>query len=143
MIGAICTILTVATAVLISTASGADSAAEKRVKTASKEPASEGFKIREDFWKGELKGGDKKIVKHQLFRGNEYWFWLGADAAGIKLAIKVYDSMGRPVDVETRAESGWSAVRVLPPKTDTYSVVFTLADKSSPMVVWAMTYGYR
>jgi hypothetical protein len=37
----------------------------------------EGFQVREDFWGGDLAAGEKKAVRQQLFKGNEYWFWLG------------------------------------------------------------------
>ena len=36
----------------------------------------DGFQVREDFWGGDLGAGEKKAVKQQLFKGNEYWFWL-------------------------------------------------------------------
>ena len=37
----------------------------------------EGFQVREDYWGGDLAAGEKKAVRQQLFKGNEYWFWLG------------------------------------------------------------------
>ena len=33
-----------------------------------------GFHVREDYWAGDLGSGEKKAVRQQLFRGNEYWF---------------------------------------------------------------------
>ena len=35
-----------------------------------------GFHMREDYWAGELAPGEKKAVRQQLFKGDEYWFWL-------------------------------------------------------------------
>src|SRR5581483_1265839 len=37
----------------------------------------EGFQVREDYWGGDLGSGEKKAVRQQLFKGNEYWFWMG------------------------------------------------------------------
>src|SRR6266487_5680834 len=37
----------------------------------------QGFQVREDYWGGDLGSGEKKAVRQQLFKGNEYWFWLG------------------------------------------------------------------
>ena len=34
----------------------------------------EGFQVREDYWGGDLAAGEKKAVRQQLFKGNEYWF---------------------------------------------------------------------
>ena len=39
----------------------------------------EGFQVREDYWGGDLGPGEKKAVRQQLFKGNEYWFWLGTE----------------------------------------------------------------
>ena len=124
----------------------AETAAEKRVKAAFADQRKEGFKVRNDFWKGTLEGEAKKKVKHQLYRGNEYWFWLGTASAKDAAFLKVYDAKGRPVDVETVRGEGWTAVRVLPPKTETYHLVFTFrkaASSKKEAVSWAMTYGYR
>src|SRR5262245_8363261 len=38
-----------------------------------------GFHVREDYWAGDLASGEKKAVRQQLFKGNEYWFWLGTE----------------------------------------------------------------
>ena len=32
----------------------------------------EGFQVREDYWGGDLGSGEKKAVRQQLFKGNEY-----------------------------------------------------------------------
>ena len=39
----------------------------------------EGFQVREDYWGGDLGVARKKAVRQQLFKGNEYWFWLGTE----------------------------------------------------------------
>src|ERR1044071_9415770 len=39
----------------------------------------QGFQVREDYWGGDLGSGEKKVVRQQLFKGNEYWFWLGTE----------------------------------------------------------------
>src|SRR4030095_15635500 len=39
----------------------------------------QGFQVREDYWAGDLASGEKKAVRQQLFKGNEYWFWLGTE----------------------------------------------------------------
>src|SRR5215467_15993551 len=38
-----------------------------------------GFHMREDYWAGDLASGEKKAVRQQLFKGDEYWFWLGTE----------------------------------------------------------------
>src|SRR5215210_6393504 len=55
----------------------------------------EGFQVREDYWGGDLAAGEKKAVRQQLFKGNEYWFWLGTDVEKAKISVHIYDSEGK------------------------------------------------
>ena len=103
----------------------------------------EGFKIRQEYWKGTLKSGEQKIVKQQLFKGNEYWFFLGTDAEMATLKVDVYDRKGTKINVETKVGESTTAVRVLAPATGTYIVVFSLTGKEGGQIPWALAYGYR
>jgi hypothetical protein len=104
----------------------------------------EGFTVREDYWSGEIKSGEPKIIKHQLFKGNEYWFWLGSAFDGSKPLVKVYDEDGKLVQVESTRTDHMAAARVLPPKTGTYLIyVVVESPNKGEMVDWALAYGYR
>ena len=105
----------------------------------------EGFIVREDYWNGEVKSGQKLMVKHQLFKGNEYAFWLGTANDDCKLEIQVLDEKGKEVQMTPKVGIGpvFTSVRVNPPKTGTYSVVFTITSKTEKSVFWALAYGYR
>ena len=37
-------------------------------------------------------------MRQQLFKGNEYWFWLGTEVEAAKVSVHVYDSDGKLVD---------------------------------------------
>ena len=107
-----------------------------------------GFKVRSDYWNGELKPGKRKAVKHQLFKGNEYCFWLGADADGVAFKIGVYDMEGNPVKAEVVKGNHATSLRVLPPSTGSYVVVFSLEAAEGEKLAdepisWALAYGYR
>ncbi|MFV1994172.1 MAG: hypothetical protein ACC661_01950 [Verrucomicrobiales bacterium] len=102
-----------------------------------------GFTVREDYWNGELKAGEKKIIRHQLFKGNEYWFWLGSSADGAWPSLSIYDLDGRPVEVERFQELHMAAARVLPPRTGSYLIMLTVDSKESEIVDWALAYGFR
>src|SRR5260370_29796546 len=54
----------------------------------------EGFQVREDYWGGDLGSGEKKAVRQQLFKGNEYWFWLGTEVAPRTLSVAIYAQSG-------------------------------------------------
>jgi len=110
-----------------------------------------GFALREDNWQGKLSVGKKKAIEHQLYKGTEYWFWLGSANPDVKLSVKVYDSKGRPVDVETTTGKNSACARVLAPKTGTYYIVIK-ATPAKPdekkefkpdAVAWALAYGFR
>lgn len=106
---------------------------------------SEGFIVREDYWNGEVKSGQKLMVKHQLFKGNEYAFWLGTANDDCKLEIEVLDEKGNKIHITPKIGMGptFTSVRVNPPKTGTYSVVFSVTSKTEKGVFWALAYGYR
>ena len=61
----------------------------------------EGFQVREDYWGGDLGVGEKKAVRQQLFKGNEYWFWLGTEVEKAKISVHIYDSEGK-LEEQTR-----------------------------------------
>jgi len=106
----------------------------------------DGFSLRGEPWTGRLAPGGRAVLKHQLFRGNEYWFWLGTPTSNAKLTVKIYDRKGRPVHVETKTGDRWSAARVLPPKTGTYIVVVTAPAESKKVgeaFDWSLSYGFR
>lgn len=102
-----------------------------------------GFKIRQEYWNGTIKSGEQKIVKQQLFKGNEYWFFLGTDSDDVTLKVDIYDKKGTKINVETKMSPNAAAVRVLAPSTGTYLVVFSLTTKEGGQIPWAMAYGYR
>ena len=103
----------------------------------------QGFLIRGEPWSGKVKPGGRKIVRHQLFRGNEYWFWLGCSTLTKGLTVRVYDRKGRPVHVETLTGEHWAAARVLPPKTGTYLIVVSADKAAKAPADWSLSYGYR
>lgn len=103
----------------------------------------QGFIVREDYWNGEVKSGQKLMIRHQLFKGNEYAFWLGTSQEGVSLDMKVFDEKNQPVQISAKADKYFMSVRVNPPKTGTYRIVFELKSKTEPSVLWALAYGYR
>jgi len=103
----------------------------------------QGFIVREDYWNGEVKSGQKLMITHQLFKGNEYAFWLGTSQEGVTLDMKVFDEKNQPVQINAKGDKFYMSVRVNPPKTGTYRIVFELKSKATPGVPWALAYGYR
>lgn len=105
----------------------------------------QGFIVREDYWHGEVQSAQKLMVRHQLFKGNEYAFWLGTANEDCKLELQVLDEGGKPVHIDRKEDENgmFVSVRVNPPKTGTYAVVFSVKSKREKSVLWALAYGYR
>lgn len=105
----------------------------------------QGFIVREDYWNGEVKSGQKLMIRHQLFKGNEYAFWLGTANEGVTFELKVFDANDKEIAIDRKTSPMFASVRVNPPQTGTYSIVFSLTSKSKEEkgVFWALAYGYR
>lgn len=121
----------------------------------------EGFEVREDNWSGEVEPGKPLLIRHQLFRGNEYWFWAGTSWPGATVKVDIFDSEGNSIGLESFAKSKFAGVRALPEKTATYFIrvvtkydpekakkemeadgIDALADYEGK-VDWGLVYGYR
>lgn len=48
----------------------------------------------------------KKAVRQQLFKGNEYWFWLGTEVERAKISVHIYDSDGKLAEEPDGWEKG-------------------------------------
>jgi hypothetical protein len=104
----------------------------------------QGFIVREDYWNGEVKGGQKLMISHQLFKGNEYAFWLGSVNDDVTMDLKVYDEKGNAIQMDLKKDKHFITVRVNPQRTGTYKIVFELKGKDAGAgVMWALAYGYR
>ena len=74
----------------------------------------EGFTVREDYWGGDLPVKQSKAIVHQLFKGNEYWFWMGTDTANAKISVHIYDSEGNLAEVAAWQKPHKAAARIVP-----------------------------
>jgi hypothetical protein len=103
----------------------------------------EGFTVREDYWGGDLPVAQPKAIVHQLFKGNEYWFWLGTDADNAKISVHVYDSEGNLAEDESWKKRRFSAARILPKKTGSYYIIVSIEKSDRERTHWALAYGFR
>jgi hypothetical protein len=103
----------------------------------------EGFTVREDYWGGDLPVKTAKPIVHQLFKGNEYWFWMGTDDKTAKISVHVYDSDGNLVEVEAWQKPHFAAARVLPKKTGSYYLMVEIEKSPQERTTWALAYGFK
>lgn len=103
----------------------------------------EGFTVREDYWGGDLAVKQTKAIVHQLFKGNEYWFWLGTDTEGARVSVHIYDSEGNLAEVEFKQAKRWSLARVVPKKTGSYYLIVEVEKSPKERTTWSLAYGFR
>jgi hypothetical protein len=103
----------------------------------------EGFTVREDYWGGDLAVKSTKAIVHQLFKGNEYWFWMGSDTKEAKISVHVYDSEGNLAEVEAWAKPHFAAARVVPKKTGSYYLIVEVEKSPEERTTWSLAYGFR
>ena len=104
----------------------------------------QGFQVREDYWGGDLGSGEKKAVRQQLFKGNEYWFWLGTEVDRARVSVHVYDSDGKLAEESDGWEKGHLAgAHVIPKATGSYFIIVSVEESSEERTHWALVYGFR
>ncbi len=103
----------------------------------------EGFTVREEYWGGDLPAGQPKPIAHQLFKGNEYWFWMGTDCKGAKISVHIYDSAGKLAEDEFWQKGQKAAARIKPKRTGTYYLLVEVEKSTDERTVWSLAYGFR
>src|ERR1700704_4932797 len=104
----------------------------------------EGFQVREDYWGGDLAAGEKKAVRQQLFKGNEYWFWLGTEVRRAKVSVHIYDKEGKLIEQPDSWQKGpYAAAHVVPTSTDSYFIIVAIEESPEERTHWALVYGFR
>ena len=106
--------------------------------------AKQGYTVHdEDEWGGDLGVGEQKAIRHTLFKGNDYWFYMSADADNARVAIHVYNDKGRLAEVDSWQNGSHAAARTLSRTTATYYIVVEVTDSSAERTHWAMVYGSK
>ena len=93
---------------------------------------------------GDLAASEKKAVRQQLFKGNEYWFWLGTEVEAAKVSVHVYDSDGKLVEQSDGWQKGhFAAAHVIPKTTGSYFIIVEIESSPEERTHWALVYGFR
>ena len=106
----------------------------------------EGFTVREDYWGGDMAVSQPKAITQQLFKGNEYWFWMGTEEKNAKISIHIYDSDGNIAEVESFDSSKkphMAGARISPKKTGSYYLIVEVEKSPLERTSWALAYGFR
>ena len=73
----------------------------------------DGFKLRDGHWTGTVKPRERALIAVNLYAGNQYWFSAAANSKAKKIAVELYDEMGKPLVTDSyndgeRASAGFS-----------------------------------
>jgi len=103
-----------------------------------------GFHMREDYWAGDLAPGEKKAVRQQLFKGDEYWFWLGTEVDHAKVSVHIYNSDGELAEQpDSWAKDNLAAAHIIPKTTGSYFIIVRVEESPAARTHWALAYGFR
>lgn len=106
--------------------------------------AKQGYTVHEeDEWGGDLGVKEQKAIRHTLFKGNDYWFYMSADVGNARVAIHVYNDRGRLAEVDSWQNGSHAAARALSLTTAPYYIVVEVTDSSAERTHWAMVYGSK
>ena len=102
------------------------------------------FALRDSWWTDTTKVKEPKIFSHQLFKRNQYFFWIATDDLEGTVSIAVYDAEGKLVEPLEKLNSKHTAgVRVAPKSTGTYYIRVVIESASGDEATWSVVYGYR
>jgi hypothetical protein len=108
------------------------SSAEAQARSAALELvgafSNDGYKIRDGFYFGALEPDKGVVIEVNLFAGNEYWFCAAANEPARKIAVKVYDEDGAPVEQQYYSNGASAAAGVVAAVSGKYLVKVTLAE---------------
>lgn len=115
--------------------------AEKHVMEGEKK--GDGYTLRKDFWQGDAPSGKGQGIKHQLQKGNSYWFWVGSDAEVKEMKITIYDKKGVKQNIQIEKGANWIGAKIDVAKSDTYVIAFEIVTKDGGKADWAVAYAYK
>ncbi len=103
------------------------------------------FILRESSWSGEIEPGQAKLVQVQLFKRNDYHFWIAVPDRRAAIHLNLYDSKGELVEATAhRYESPNVASLVASPaETGVYYLRIAVEATAKEPQRWVVVYAYR
>jgi hypothetical protein len=103
--------------------------------------SNDGFKLRDGVFMGTLDPGKAKVVQVNVYAGNEYWFSVAASGKAKKIAVTIYDELGRKVEQEPYQEGVTAAAGFSPDVSGPYFIKLELLD--GPSSAFCLVYSYK
>ncbi|MEM9281367.1 MAG: hypothetical protein AAGA96_06040 [Verrucomicrobiota bacterium] len=105
----------------------------------------EKFVLREAWWGGTIEPGKAKLHQVQLFKRNNYKFWLAVPELKAELNLNVYNSDGQlvPTEVDYIDHSNIATTEMSPEVTGIYFIRVSLKTSIDNDQDYAVIYAYR
>ena len=103
--------------------------------------SNDGFKVRDGHWCGVVKSHDHSLVAVNLYAGNQYWFSAGATEPAKKIAVSVYDEMGKQVTTDSYDNGDKAAAGFAPSSSGQYFVSIDLLEGEQSS--FCLVYSYK
>ena len=103
--------------------------------------SNDGYKIRDGYWPGEIEPNRSPFLEVNLFSGNEYWFSAAVNPPGRKIAVAVFNEMGKPMDFQTYEDGQVAAAGFVPEVSGRYYVKLTLLEGEKAQ--FCLLYSYK
>ncbi len=100
----------------------------------------DGFKIRDGHWSGTIRPHEHALIAVNLYAGNQYWFAVGSDESGKKVAVEIFDESGHQVAAENYAEGEKAAAGFLPANSGQYFISVSLLEGAQSSVCLLCSY---
>ena len=100
----------------------------------------DGFKLRDGYASGSLKAGEAKLIRVNLYAGNQYWFTAAAPKAK-KVTVQVFDEAGKPVTFEAYQDESRAAAGFAPTASGPFVIRVSALDGEAG--AFALVYSYK
>jgi hypothetical protein len=121
--------------------SNAEVAARNKANELAGAWANDGFKVRDAHITGNFTVGQPKVIRVNLFAGNQYWFSLAAAENVKKVAVHIFDENGKPVTFEKFEDGSRAAAGFAPTTSGLYLLKVELLEGDPS--AYALLYSYR
>ena len=101
----------------------------------------DGFKVRDGHWCGAIKPHDHALIAVNLYAGNQYWFVGAATGTAKKIAVNVYDEVGKQVVTDNYNAGEKAAAGFSPSGSGQYYVAIDLIEGQQS--TFCLVYSYK
>lgn len=103
------------------------------------------FILRESTWSGEVEPGKARLIQVQLFKRNDYHFWVAMPDRKAAVNLNLYNGKGELIEAKTlRYETpNLASLIATPSETGIYYLRLSLQTTVEETQPWTVIYAYR